>query len=168
MRMDEKKIKEYLNNGGILVEMVFDFHIKTDREEELKSLATDFCNEFIQNNINSGSIYFGVAEIEQPEKTDEYMSTYAKLTVMFKSLPSLIQSIINYNPVALEIVAMKDERIVIEHGNLQDLLNEISKQVFDIKASMLTQEKQRELQEIYKKRLDRGKKILEEYDKNRH
>ncbi|MEM0383070.1 MAG: hypothetical protein QXD88_02215, partial [Candidatus Anstonellales archaeon] len=68
----------------------------------------------------------------------------------------------------LEIIAMKDERIVIEHGNLQDLLNEISKQVFDIKASMLTQEKQRELQEIYKKRLDRGKKILEEYDKNRH
>lgn len=166
--MDERKIREYLDRGGILVEMIFDFHIKTDREEELKGLATEFCNEFIQNSLNSGLIYFGVAEIEQPESAGEYMSTYAKLTVMFKSLPFLIQTVINYNPVSLEIIAMRDEKIVIEHGNLQDLLNEISKQVFDIKASMLTQEKQKELQEIYKRRLDRGKKILQKHDKDRY
>ncbi|MCS7122805.1 MAG: hypothetical protein NZ908_02530 [Candidatus Micrarchaeota archaeon] len=165
--MDDSKIRKYIDEGGILAEMFFDFHLKTSNPEDAKALATSFCNDFINDALSRGIIYFGVAEIEPPERNDEYVSTYAKLTLLFKSLPSLITTVINYNPVALEIIQMKDDKITIEIGNLQDMLNEISREVFDIKTNMITETRRRELEKIYRARLEKGKEILARYDKDR-
>lgn len=165
--MDDLKIKKYVDQGAILVEMFFDFHLKTLNPEDAKSLATSFCNDFINDALDRGIIYFGVAEIEPPEANEGYVSTYAKLTLLFKSLPALMNTVINYNPVAVEVLQVKDDKVIIDVGNLQDMLNQISRDVFDIKMNMISEEKRRELERIYRARLERGKEILRKYDKDR-
>lgn len=154
------EIREYVNKGGILVEMIFDFHIKTDNVDDVKGIATEFCNDFINTNISNGNIYFAVAEVETPEKGENYTSTYAKITILFKSFQELLQTVINYNPVSIEILAIKNDKLEIDVGSLQDVLNEVSKQVYDIKTMMLTDDKKKELEEIYRKRLEKGKRIF--------
>lgn len=145
-----------------MVEMVFDFHIRTDNIEDVKNIATAFCDDFINNNLANGNIYFAIAEVETPEKGEKYSSTYANIKILFKSFQGLLQTVINYNPVSIEILAIKNDKLEIDMGDLQDILNEVSKQVFDIKAMMLTDDKRKEIQEIYKKRLEKGKRLLKD------
>lgn len=164
--MEIQEINKYINQGGILTEMLFDFHIRTNNPDDVKSLATDFCNDFVRNIIESGVAYFAVAEIEPPEIGEKYTSTYAKITILFKSFRELINIISIYTPVSIEIIKIKNDKLEIDMGSLQDILNDLSRQIFDAKAAMLTEEKKREMEEIYRKRLSRGYDILKN-DTNR-
>ncbi len=157
--MDEK-IKQYVKQGGIFAELYFDFHlIKNIDKDKLIDVATGFSTDLINSLVDKEWIYFGVAEIEPPIEDENGISTYAKLTILFRNFRTMLLTIAEFNPVGIEILA--PETVELDVGSLQEALNDLSKLIYETKFNMLTKEKQRELLKAYKLRESIGKRVRE-------
>ena len=154
----EKKTKEVIASGGVLVMLYFDIHATT--KEAVQELGTGFVNTLIQKP----GVVYAMGEIDEPiggsDGKNWSSSVSVKiLTVDFSSLAAICMA---HSPFNIEI--LRPDEITLPLSQAHDLLGTISATAAEYKRYILTKvakpDELAQMQENLKRRAEMGKKIL--------
>ena len=155
--------EQTLKDGGLLAVMYFDMHGKSP--EAIKNLLVEFLSRIADDPLT----VWTYGEIEKPELYEGVYSTYAEVKVLVKNLRDLVNLVLKYAPLGIEIVKPHEKKLSI--GELQTILMDLSTFSSNFTAMYLkkglTEEKKREYARNMKIREEIGRKLIEKHRKEK-
>jgi hypothetical protein len=149
---------EKVSKGGILAKLYFDMQ-DTDKAR-LQPLMVNLINEHL---LKERGVAYCYGAVEEPLEKDKVFITSAQVTMLFDSLPALINIAFNYSPAGVEILK-PDRELVVKVNELQSIILEISQTSFNYSKYVLEKVlKPEELDDIKKQmeaRAELGKRFM--------
>jgi len=120
-----KKIDELVERGGIVAD-VFTHFQETD-PEKLKQAAVAFATAVKSEK----GVVFSLSEIAPPENDNGIYTTYVETRIVAKDMDTLVQVMMKYTPVGLEIV--RPDKVMIGATDFRDSLMNVANNMYDLK-----------------------------------
>ncbi len=159
----EEVTEKTLSKGGILAKLYFD--MQGAKGDELQPLMADLINNRL---LKAPGVVYCFGSIEEPIQIEDYFSTSAAITTLFKDLGAAINVVFNFAPIGLELLKPSGE-YSIKTSNLQSILIDISNISTNystyIMNNVLGPEEKVKLEEDIKRRKALGKHILDKSTK---
>ncbi len=161
----EEVTEKTISKGGILAKLYFD--MQGAKSEELQPLMADLINNRL---LKAPGVVYCFGSIEDPIKIEDYFSTSAAITTLFKDLGAAINVVFNFAPIGIEVLKPTREYSV-KTSNLQSILIDLSNISTNystyIMNNVLGPEEKVKLEEDIRRRKALGKHILDQQDKER-
>ncbi len=148
-----------IRNGGLLARLYFDIQDKD--KEKLQPLLVDLLNNRL---LKENGVVYGYGKINEPIENEGLFVTSATITVLFKSLGTAANIMLNYAPVAVEVLQPETE-MHIKMAEVQSILIDLSNvsiaySKYILEKVLTNQDKEMILKEM-KNRAELGKMLLE-------
>lgn len=149
--------EQTIKDGGFLAVMYFDMHGKSP--DEIKNILVEFLSRLAGDPLT----VWTYGEIEKPELFKGVYSTYAEVKVLVKSLRDLVNLVLKYAPLGIEILKPHTKKLSI--GEMQTILMDLSTFSSNFTAMYmkkgLTEDKKREYTKNMKIREEIGRRLIE-------
>ncbi len=154
-----------IRNNGLLARLYFDIQDKD--KEKLQPLLVDLLNNRL---LKEKGVIYGYGKINEPIESGDLFVTSATITLLFDSLGTAVNIMLNYAPVAVEVLKPENE-MHIKMAEVQSILIDLSNVSVAysryILEKVLTADDKAVILKEMKNRTELGKQLIESKSKEK-
>ncbi|BCS90665.1 MAG: hypothetical protein ARM1_0122 [Candidatus Micrarchaeota archaeon] len=162
----EKITAETIKKGGILARLYFD--VQDKNKDNLQPLLADLTNNHISKE--KGIVYF-YGRIDPPIESNGVYVTSAQITMLFSSFEDMINIVMKYTPIALEILEPSDGYKLSTYDIQRIALNIsefITNKNLSIALSMLNKQDADSIKRVIENRVKIGSELIKKINNQNH